>query len=197
MNWNSFTFPGKIALAAAAVSVLYCGDTYRNVKDVSLEKKANIKIGKFYRQSLTHDGKRQWEILGEETYIFQSKKKQSRIIAYNFNFKQYDEKNKLSTEITAIRGEIDYSVKKLYLTGDGVFTSGSGRTIKSEKMTYNYEEKIMRSNAPVDILERGLYTHCRLGIIVERTKERQVCKGVSGVHSRRPSEGGAGDSIFQ
>ena len=174
-----------------------CKETYRTVDDRSLEKGAAVKLGSFHRQAIAAAGHRAWELRGSEAYIFEQKRKQTRMVAYGFEFKQYDEKGKTIATVRAIRGEVDYEAKRLYLTGNVEFENNA-RTILSQKMQYDLEEKIVTSDAPVVISERNLYTRCAGGIRVDQKTQRQVCRGPSGTHTRPPgkSEGGV-DDIFQ
>lgn len=174
-----------------------CGESYPTIPDQSLEKGASIRMGNFYRESLTTEGKKAWDLQAEEAYIYRRNRQISSIIAYNFHFRQYDEREKVIARIQAIRGEIDYNNNILYLTGDVVYSGSSHRTIESDKMEFDRESGIIRSQLPVTIRDRGLYTHCSRGIEVDQKNERQICKGSAGVHSRRPSSDGGVDDIFQ
>ena len=185
------------AFCLAAGLSLACTETYPTIEDRSLEKGAAVKLGKFHRQALAAAGYKAWELQGHEAYIFEKKRRQTRIVSYGFEFRQYDAKGKAIATIRAVRGEVDYDAKKLYLTGNVEFENNA-RTIRSQKMQYDTEEKIVTSDAPVVISERNLYTRCARGIYVDQKTQRQVCRGPVGTHTRPAgkSEGGV-DDIFQ
>lgn len=191
---------GHIALALLLVAGLLgsgCQETYPTVEDQSMEKGAAVKLGKFHRQAMAAAGHLAWELRGSEAYIFEKKRKQTRIVAYGFEFKQYDEKGKAIATVRAVRGEVDYDAKKLYLTGSVEFENDA-RRIMSQKMQYDIEEKIVTSDAPVVISERNLYTRCTRGIFVDQKSQRQVCRGPAGTHTRPAGKSESGiDDIFQ
>ena len=176
-----------------------CSEEEKIVRDEGLEKGAQVKINKFYRQSLTMDGKMEWELYAEEAYIYQEGSEQSKIVAYNFSFEQFNPKGVKVASIKAVRGEINREKDKLYLTSNVSFKSDKNRTIYADEMEYDVEEKILTSKDPVVIQESGLYLKCNRGITYYYQEQKQVCRGTAGVHSRSSNNNGneGVDDIFQ
>ncbi len=176
-------------------SLQSCQEGYRPVNENHREKDANIRINNFIRQSVTPEGKTEWILKAEESYLFRKNQAESRISVYGFEFLQYDTKGKRTGRLTADRGEVNYEEQKLHLTGNVVFLDDSGRTITAPNMDYDMETKILTSDDAVKILENNLTTICRKGIVVEKEKNRQVCRFPSGEHRQTP--GSKVDDIFQ
>lgn len=174
-----------------------CGETYRTVEDRSLEKGATVKLGSFQREALDPDGKPLWELKGKEAYIFEKKRQQTKLVAYGFSFRQFNPAGQVVAEVSAVRGEVDYTQKQLHLTGNVTF-KGRARTITAQKMSYDIEEKVVTSDSEVVIQERNLYTRCARGVVVYQKTEKQICKGPAGTHSGQSGKSGSGvDDIFQ
>lgn len=174
----------KLALLTLAV-LLACGKTPEE-SDV-LEKGASIRLKNFSRKSFTMDGREEWDLGSEDAYIFRDGDKESRIIAYNLTFQQF-EKGKKTGLVKAARGEIDYKNKILYLSGKVEFKDPE-RQVSSEKLTYKMDEKILETTESVILIEAGSTTHCRRGITVNRETNVQVCRSPAIVRVQRSNGG--------
>ena len=190
----------NLAFAAGLLLTFFsCADETRTIEDRSLEKGADVKISNFYRLSLDEAGRKEWEITAGEAYIFTNKKETSQIIAYNFTFRQYSEDGKILADISAVRGEVNYTENKLFLTGDVKYTGNNNRVITSSKMEYDKEEQVITSTAPVLITDRTIVTKCLEGIRVEQETNRQICIRPEGFYKSRKTEKSepAFEDIFQ
>lgn len=156
------------------------------LQDDSLEKGASIRLKNFSRKSFSIDGKEEWDLQAKEAYIFRSGDKESRIVAYGLDFKQFD-KGRRTGLIQAERGEIDYKKKVLNLAGKVSFTDDK-RTVQSEELKYTMEDKILESTASVLLVEGASTTHCRKGISVNRSTNVQVCRSPAVTRVSRPGD---------
>lgn len=173
-------------LLALTLSVmLACGNAPEE-SDVR-EKGASIRLKNFSRKSFSLAGTQEWDLASEDAYIFREGDKESRIVAYNLNFQQF-EKGRKTGLVTAERGEIDYKNKILYLSGKVLFKDAA-RQVSSEKLTYKMEEKLLETNESVVLIEAGATTHCRRGITVNRDTNVQVCRAPAIVRVQRSNGG--------
>jgi len=169
-----------------------CSESYRNVFEHKREIGESLRLFRFTRQSVTGDGKIEWELRAEEAYLYNQNETRSKIIAYDFAFDQYEvDSGKKSGVITAKRGEIDYQKKRLQLDGDVVFQETSGRRVSSESMSYDMETEVVTSDVLVTIVEGGRTTNCTRGVIIDRQSEKEICKGPNILQIHRPK--GPGD----
>lgn len=151
------------------------------MKDETREPGADVFITNFQRMSVRSDGKFEWLLKAKEAYLFQNENDEnSRIVVYHFSMDQYDAEGNVSGVITADRGEIDYENQEMLLKGDVVFREGELKSFEGESMTYNMDKKVLSSDGPVVIKERDIYTECLGGLVVEKAKEKQICKRPSG-----------------
>ncbi len=165
--------------------LLACGKTPEE-SDV-LEKGASIRLKNFSRKSFAIDGVEEWDLASKDAYIFRQGEKESRIIAYQLNFQQF-EKGRKTGLVTAERGEIDYENRILHLSGKVEFKDAE-RHVKSEQLTYNMNEKILETTESVVLIEAGSTTHCRRGITVNRETNVQVCRSPAIVRIQRSNGG--------
>ena len=176
-----------IILFSAALS-WGCGESYRTILENNRESGETVRLYKFVRQSVNQKGKTEWIMNAEEAYIFREKDQESKIIAYNFIFHQYNIRTgKLLTNLNAGRGEIDYLNQKVYLNENVTFKESDTRHGIGTSMEYDMETKIISSNQEVVIYDGGTKTVCTKGIEIDRENKREVCKGPSAIH--RQAEG--------
>lgn len=187
-----------IWLAVFVIFGAACQEGYRVVEENAREKGANIRLNNFTRTSVKVDGTPEWQVDAREAYIYQKEGKESNIITYDFEFKQFDDRGKVTSTLTAERGEINYEEQQLRLTG-GVLYKSAEQTIETEKMRFDIETEIVSSDDPVKIIEGASVTRCRRGVVVDRPNERQVCKSPVGLSVSVPGAGdGSGEiDIFQ
>ncbi|MCE9600087.1 MAG: LPS export ABC transporter periplasmic protein LptC [Spirochaetia bacterium] len=155
-------------------------------EDSGLEKGASIRLKDFSRKSFTIDGSEEWDLTAGEAYVFRKADAESKIVAYNLDFQQFDG-GKKTGRVKAERGEIDYKNKVLHLSGKVSFVDPE-RSVSSEKLTYQMETKILESDASVLLVESGTTTHCRRGITVNRETNVQVCRAPAVVRITRSGD---------
>jgi len=168
----------SIAAVMTILQMLSCADSYRTVFEKNRETGESIRIYKFDRQAVNVEGKTEWEMSAEESYIFRNEEKESKIVAYNFHFIQYSpETGEIQTNLTAGRGEIDYDNKKVYLSEKVSFKESASKHGEAESMVYDMDTKIISSDKKVILYEGGRVTRCLKGIEVDKENDREVCKG--------------------
>jgi len=175
-----FLFPFAILILA----ISSCRESYDIVREDSLEKEANVRISNFTRYNQTVSGRKIWKLTAKEAYLYRQDQTESKIIVYNFSFEQFNENEQSTGLLTADRGEVNYQDQKMLLTGNIVSTDETGRLLRGQKMTYDIESKILSSDETVTIIEKGLSTVCRRGVLVDRESGRQICRSPAGEHVR-------------
>ena len=191
-----------MAVAALLFVTAACQEGYRVVREDARETGANIRLNNFVRNSVLVTGEREWNVTATEAYIYQTDGKETNIIAYEFEFTQFDEKGKVHSTLTAERGEIDYEEQKMHLSGEVLYKS-SEQIIETEKLAYEIETEVVTSDVHVRIREGSSVTNCRKGVVVDRLNERQVCKSPVGLSISTPgtgsegNDGGGAIDIFQ
>lgn len=162
-------------------SMQSCKESYRVVHENTRENGGAVRLGKFRRESMTVQGIRQWVVTAEEGYIF-GLDKESRIVTYNFHFSSFDSEGKLSGEIDAKRGEIDYEKRTIRVDGDVNYKDAGGKLIKTTELTYDMDSKIVESVKPVVIFDEGTTTNCKRGIWIDNENEKQICRSPDAVN---------------
>lgn len=169
---------------------LACDDDYRTLKDDAREKGASVRISNFARESVDDYGRPRWYLKSGEAYLYRSDEKEgeSRIIVYDFEMEQYDNQGVSQGLLMGDVGNVDYENQKVHVKGNVKFVEGPEKEILADEMDYDMSSKILTSDSPVIIKERGVYTRCETGIIVEKEVDRQVCKNPAGYTQKQ--EGG-------
>ncbi len=171
----------NVMLMLCAASLLAaCSDGARLVDEEIRETDATVRIKNFRRQSISVDGTPVWYVKAEEAFLYQEEDKPVRIVAYDFEFEQFNKDGQLSDVMVADRGEIDYLDEMYYLTGNVFYEDQLGdekRKITAEEIQYDRIEGIMTSEKPLVIEEEGMVTRCTRGAEIDTLNNRQVCKG--------------------
>lgn len=172
-----------LIISGFTLMALSCGEKFEVLQEEAREPDATVRLSAFTRRSYKPDGSAEWKLIAEEAFVYQEDSEESRIIAYNFEFIQFDEMGLEDLRVKGFRGDVDYENDMLYLEG-GIEYIDSERTIRSEQMSYSMTEEILDTTEPVILVEEGLYTNCRGGIRVERKAERQICRMPAGHQDR-------------
>lgn len=171
----------NVMLILGAASLLVaCSDGARLVEEEIREADATVRIKNFRRQSISVDGKPVWYVKAEEAFLYQEEDKPVRIVAYEFEFEQFNKEGELSDVMIADRGEIDYLDEMYYLSGNVHYQDQLGqerRKITAEEIQDHRLEGIITSEKPVIIEEEGMVTRCTRGAEIDTVNNRQVCKG--------------------
>lgn len=174
-----------------------CSESYKTVFEKNKESGEMVRLYQFERQSANESGDTEWIMTAEEAYIFRSKDQDSKIIAYNFKFSQFNiEDKKLQTMLTAGKGEIDYEKKKVFLTEGVTFKDSKNRYAEGSSMEYSMETKIVNSNEKVILIDDGRRTVCLKGVEIDRENEREVCKGPNIIHRQEEGSGQEFNELF-
>lgn len=172
-----------IILFAGVMQIFsHCQEEFRTVELSENEPGADIHIHKFRREKIRESGEREWYMKAEEAYLYGGAgAADSRIAVYDFTLDQYGSDGTLQGTVQAEKGEVDYENQTVRLKGKVIYKESPVKSIEATSMVYNMDTKILKSEEKVIIREEGLTTVCRSGIVVEREKERQVCKNPAGV----------------
>ncbi|GBF49044.1 LPS export ABC transporter, periplasmic protein LptC [Leptospira ryugenii] len=115
------------------------------------ESGSMVSMRDFSRVSYSKEGDLEWKLMGEESYIYPT---ENKTIVYGFEFYQY-ENGKYKSYLTGNRGEIDHSSKSVTLEGDVKLRTEEGRTLQSELLNYNLDEKTLSTDSEVVIYSDG------------------------------------------
>jgi LPS export ABC transporter protein LptC len=171
-----------------------CNKDFPLIHEDTREKGANVRISDFKRHSVLTDGTPQWYLQSKEAYLFTEKNINTKIIVYEFNMDLFDASGNPSGTITAFRGELNYEEKTINLEGDVEVDDGAGRILQAQKMSYNTETEIIETESEVVLTENGMKTVCRRGIVVDKTKNRQLCRSPIGYKMTDESGESSGNS---
>ena len=164
----------------------FCGTNYIVLTETSKEKGESLFIKDFKRQSLNDKGLKEWELKGGEVYIYQDESNnlpkinnQGHIIAYNFELAEYDKEQKSKLLISSNRGEFIPTSNQIFLEGNVHFVDlknkNSKREIFTEKMNYNTQTEIVKSDVELTLKENRGITNCKKGIRLDLKNNNQTC----------------------
>lgn len=179
-----------VTLTALLPITLSCEDDYRILQDDAREKGASVRITNFAREAVDDQGRPRWYLKSEEAYLYRSREKEgeSRIIVYEFQMEQYDNQGQSQGVLVGDVGHVDYENQTVHVEGNVKFVEGPEKEILADDMDYDMSTKILTSESPVVIKEKGIFTRCQSGIIVEREIERQVCKSPAGYTEKKEGD---------
>lgn len=117
------------------------------------ESGSSMSIKKFKRYSYNLEGKLQWELISDESYIFSES---NRTIFYKITFNQF-EKGKKQSELKADKADLNNQEKKLYLFGNIVaITSDKERKkLIADELVYDMETEELSTDKKVSIITQG------------------------------------------
>ncbi|MEM7181028.1 MAG: LPS export ABC transporter periplasmic protein LptC, partial [Spirochaetota bacterium] len=147
----------KVAVPFLAIVLLCVSCKKPQVPRIEDEEEfgSTITFRNFIRRAFNSDGVLQWELDAQKAYVFI---KENKTIVYELELKQYENGAYKST-ITAKKGVMDHSIKKVHLQGNIVVISVEKRTLKAEELFYDLEEEKLVSDGEVAILSEGLTIH--------------------------------------
>lgn len=119
--------------------------------DSERESGSQISLRNFVRTSYQIDGKKEWVLKAEESFIFP---KEDRTIFYNLNFTQF-ENDKVSSKLTGKRGEVNNTTKILTLEGDIFLITPDQKSLKTESLTYSIDKEELTTDDEVLIYSSG------------------------------------------
>lgn len=188
----------RIGLGAAVILAVSCkDDAFQKIKEVTREADANIRLTGFRRVTTSPDGKRQWVLSAEESYIYRKDQQQKRIVAYRFKFEQFDNTGKITGILTGDRAEINYDDNIARVTGQVAFVEPGKSRMTAGAMDYDLKTKILRSNEPVLLEEEGMHTNCRSGVVIDRANSRQVCRSPAVIRTSTGKKNESFDDVFK
>lgn len=193
---GSALFSVVALLAAAAFVALRCPAGGRIIEEPVREPGATIRIKDFVRESAVVGGHKEWRVRADEAFLFQKGEEDNRVIAYGFQFEQFNEAGAVVERLTAERGEIDYNASSVLVEGKVEFWSANGRRVSAETLQYDRELELLTSDSPLTIRERSSVTHCSRGAEIDNLNNRQVCRGpVIASQPSRPEQNNEGNPL--
>ncbi len=188
----------EIAALLFCLAAVSCSDdAFQKIKEVTREADANIRLTGFRRVTTSPDGKRQWILSAEESYIYRKDQQQKRIVAYRFKFEQFDTAGRLTGILTGERAEINYEDNVARVTGQVTFVEPGKSRMTAGAMDYDLKTKILRSSEPVLLEEEGMHTNCRSGVVIDRANSRQVCRSPAVIRTSTGKKGESFDDVFK
>ena len=115
------------------------------------ESGSTISIRNFKRNAFDEQGNLIWELKSEESFVYVL---ENRTIFYTILFDQY-EKGKRTTSVTAERGEVNHTTKKLTLKGKIVLKSDNSKTLTTEELLYDIDAKKLSTDSSVVVSGNG------------------------------------------
>jgi len=112
---------------------------------------ATVTIRNFHRESFSKEGVVNWKLDAEESYVFAE---ENRTVLYKFSFEQY-ENGKPHSNMTCEKGILDHSEKSLVLSGNIILNTSDDRTLKTEELFYNLDEKTLSTDSKVILYSEG------------------------------------------
>ena len=139
------------AIILVLILLLDCQEKKIQRVDGDREIGATVTVRNFHRENFDKAGVINWKLDADESYVFAS---QNRTVLYNFNFEQY-ENGKPHSNMTCEKGILDHSEKSLVLSGNIVLNTSDDRTLKTEELYYNLDEKTLSTDSKVILYSEG------------------------------------------
>lgn len=156
-----------------------CSDDLEMVTEDRREPDADIRIQNFLRWSVHISGRQEWSIKAEEAFLYEENSQYARIVVYDFTFQEFDDAGQWLDTITGQRGEVNYRDQYLQLEGDVTYKGANNRYVEAGQMRYDMQNRIIRSESAVKIIEGDTVTNCTRGAVIEIDANRQICRGPS------------------
>lgn len=115
------------------------------------ESGSQISLRNFTRTSYLTDGKKEWILKSEESFIFP---KEDRTVFYKLNFTQFED-DKISSKLTGNRGEVNNTTNILTVEGDIFLITPDKKSLKTESLTYSIDTEELTTDDEVLIYSAG------------------------------------------
>jgi LPS export ABC transporter protein LptC len=121
--------------------------------DKEKESGSQISLRKFSRISYNEEGKKQWKLNADESFIYP---KEDKTIFYGLDFNQYDG-GKLTSELSSDRGEVNHTTKKLNLNGNIFLITPDRKSLKTQTLEYDINTEELTTDDDVKIYSSGTF----------------------------------------
>ncbi|MDV6236971.1 LPS export ABC transporter periplasmic protein LptC [Leptospira ellisii] len=144
------------ALSFLCVSVLIdCKKTNYERVEKERESGASVSIRNFKRTAYDQEGKLQWELKAEESYVYVN---ENKTIFYNIDFDQYED-GKFKSKLLGEKGEINHKTRLMTLEGKIYLRTNDDKTLNARAMEYNMDTKKLVSDSEVTVSSDGTTIH--------------------------------------
>ncbi|TGM59841.1 LPS export ABC transporter periplasmic protein LptC [Leptospira adleri] len=119
------------------------------------ETGASISIRNFKREAYDQDGKLQWELRAQESYVYVN---ENKTIFYNIDFDQF-ENGKFKSKLLGEKGEINHKTRLMKLEGKIFLRTDDNKILTAKQIEYNMDTKKLESNSEVTVSADGTTIH--------------------------------------
>ncbi|AOP34117.1 LPS export ABC transporter periplasmic protein LptC [Leptospira tipperaryensis] len=140
----------------------FFASSFENCKKVNYERVekeresgASISIRNFKREAYDQDGKLQWELRAEESYVYVN---ENKTIFYNIDFDQF-ENGKFKSKLLGEKGEINHKTRLMKLEGKIFLRTDDNKILTAKQIEYNMDTKKLESNSEVTVSADGTTIH--------------------------------------
>ncbi|MBM9498916.1 LPS export ABC transporter periplasmic protein LptC [Leptospira sp. 201903071] len=129
----------------------------KNYERVEKEREsgASISIRNFKREAYDQDGKLQWELKAQESYVYVN---ENKTIFYNIDFDQF-ENGKFKSKLLGEKGEINHKTRLMKLEGKIFLRTDDNKILTAKQIEYNMDTKKLESNSEVTVSSDGTTIH--------------------------------------
>lgn len=151
-NWVLFFL---ISLGLFANTFVVCKKTNYERVEKERETGASISIRNFKREAYDQDGKLQWELRAQESFVYVN---ENKTIFYNIDFDQF-ENGKFKSKLLGEKGEINHKTRLMKLEGKIFLRTDDNKILTAKQIEYNMDTKKLESNSEVTVSSDGTTIH--------------------------------------
>ncbi|TGK35049.1 LPS export ABC transporter periplasmic protein LptC [Leptospira gomenensis] len=119
------------------------------------ESGASVSIRNFKRTAYDQEGKLQWELKAQESYVYVN---ENKTIFYNIDFDQFED-GKFKSKLLGEKGEINHKTRLMTLEGKIFLRTNDDKTLNARAMEYNMDTKKLISDSEVTVSADGTTIH--------------------------------------